>query len=91
MASSSKSRHPGATINSSKGKTLSYQTNAMRVPPATSTPQIRQGASFASPTPSSGGVTRSVGSAPAKKSTGTKGIKHFSYSGGLKSPGQFTG
>jgi hypothetical protein len=91
MASSSKSRHPGAAINSSKGKVLSYQTNNMRVPPAQPVAPQGRGPSFNNMMPAAGGMVRGQGSSPPTRRIGTKGIKHFSYQGGLKPPGQFTG
>jgi hypothetical protein len=85
-------RHPGATINSGKGRVLSMQTNAMRVPPARPVAPQGGGPTFRNPNASTGGVVRggSQGSMPAAKSS-RRGLKSFTYKGGLKSPGQFSG
>ena len=88
-------RHPGATMNSGKGRILSMQTDAMRIGPAKMIAPSGRGASLNQPMPSAGAIVRSAAStggptAPAGGGSGA-GIRRFSYAGGLKSPGQFSG
>jgi hypothetical protein len=85
-------RHPGATINSAKGRVLSMQTAAMRVPPAKAVAPQGGGPTFANSMPSSGGIARGGSqSSPRGGGSSRRGLKSFTYPGGLKSPGQFQG
>jgi len=85
-------RHPGATMNSGKGRILSTQTNALRVPPAKAIAPQGGGPTFRNSMPSTGGIARGGSQAsPPAASRSRRGLKSFTYRGGLKSPGQFQG